>query len=232
MKLKKKNLHIAIDGPVASGKSVGAKMLSKKLDILYVYSGAMYRAVAFLGLSQGLDLTEEKPLTKLLKANKIELKTASKDDRFCDVLLNGQDITDMLFSSRINWGSSQVGVFPKVREILVSYQKQITSNNPVVMEGRDITTVVLPKADLKIYMTADLKTRAKRRQADLKRQGESQNLKQVIESIKKRDYQDIHRQTNPLKIAPDAWVIDTTDLTIKQEVDLIINRLKEMNLVV
>lgn len=231
MKLKRKNLQIAIDGPVASGKSIGAVELAKKLGILYVYSGAMYRAVAWLGIKNGLGLKNEAPIIKLLKKNKITLAKTQNKDRFCDVYINDKDITDELFSPEIHWGSSQVAVFPKVRKILVKMQQQIASNQPVVMEGRDITTVVLPNADLKIYMTADLNTRAKRRQKDLLKKGDKFTLKEVEEMIKKRDYNDSHRKASPLIKAKDAWIINTSKLSISQEVQMIIKKLKEMNLI-
>lgn len=231
MKLKKKNLQIAIDGPVASGKSIGALKLAQKLDILYVYSGAMYRAVAWLGLKNNLDLKKEEPLAELLKKTKITLKKTRSPNRFCDVYVNSQDITDKLFSARIHWGSSQVAVFPKVRKFLVALQQQIAKNQAVVMEGRDITTVVLPKADLKIYMTADLTIRAKRRLSDLKNRGEDYSLCKVKEMISKRDKNDMNRKISPLCQAKDAWILDTTKLSIDEEVNLIINKLKELNLV-
>ena len=231
MKLKKKNLQVAVDGPVGAGKSIGASRLAKKLGALYVYTGAMYRAVAWIGLKHGLDLEKEKPLVKLLKKTKIELTKASKKGKICNVLVNDKDVTDKLFSSRIHWGSSRVAIFPQVRKHLVTLQKRIAEKQAVVMEGRDITTVVLPRADLKIYMTADLKIRAKRRLKDLLKAGEKTDLKEQIEKIKKRDYQDSHRKADSLKIAPDAWVLDTTSLSIDKEVEMIINKLKERNLV-
>lgn len=231
LKILKPNLQIAIDGPVGSGKSVGAYKLAKKLNVLYVYTGAMYRATAFIGLQHGLDLSQEDPLVSLLKQSRIELKKSSSLRRVCDVFINGQDETEELFSSRLHWGSSQVGIFPRVRKHLVKLQQEIARHQPVVMEGRDITTVVLPKADLKIYMTASLRVRALRRLKDLLKRGEKATLPQVIKEVKKRDYQDIHRQVDPLKITPDAWVLDTSKISINQEVDMIISRLKQLGLV-
>jgi len=231
LKLKKKNLQIAIDGPVAAGKSIGAYLLAKKLDILYVYTGAMYRAVAWLGLKHSLDLKKEEPLVKLLKKSKIDLDKPVKKGQVCRVEVNGRDITNQLFSSRIHWGSSQVAVFPKVRKHLVFLQKKIAENQPVVMEGRDITTVVLPKADLKIYMTADLQVRAERRLQDLLEKGEKATLNEVIKEIRKRDKNDSQRQTDPLRLASDAWVLDTTNLSIKEELEVIIKKLKKLGLV-
>lgn len=231
MRVLKANLQIAIDGPVGSGKSIGAHLLSKKLGILYVYTGAMYRAVALVGLQNKLDLTKEKPLMKVLKKTKIELKKPSKKNRVCNVLVNGNDITDKLFTPRIHWGSSQVGVFPKVRKHLVFLQQKIAKNQAVVMEGRDIATVVLPKADLKIYMTADVVVRAKRRLKDLLQIAEKISLKQVIKEIKKRDYNDSHRKADPLQLTADTWMLDTTSLTIQEELKAILSKLKKLNLI-
>ncbi|PIS08727.1 cytidylate kinase [Candidatus Beckwithbacteria bacterium CG10_big_fil_rev_8_21_14_0_10_34_10] len=231
IKIRKKLLHIAIDGPVAAGKSIGASRLAKRLGILYVYTGAMYRAVAYLGLRNGLDLEKEAPLVKLLKKSKIELKKPSQKDRVCDVFLDGHDITRKLFSPRIHWGSSQVGVFSEVRKELVKIQKNISKNHSVVMEGRDITTVVLPQADLKIYMTASLKVRAKRRLKDLKNSGVKTSLADLMKKIEKRDKQDSKRKASPLKIAANAWILDTSKLTILEEVEAIVKKLLKMGLV-
>ena len=161
----------------------------------------------------------------------MKLKPTKKKDRICTVLLNGKDITDKLFTPRVSWGSSQVGVFPKVREILVKKQQEMAENQAVIMEGRDITYRVLPKADLKIYMTADVKVRAKRRLKDLKKQGVKTTLKEVIKDTKKRDFQDSHRKADPLKVVEDVWVLDTSNMTIKEEVGAIIKKLKEMRLI-
>lgn len=231
MKVLKPNLQIAIDGPVASGKSIGAYELAKRLNILYVYTGAMYRAVAWIGLKSKLDLNKEEPLLEKLKKSTINLKKTTKKNRVCDILVNGKDITDELFSTRLHWGSSQVAVFPKIRKYLVYLQQQIAFNKAVVMEGRDITTVILPDADLKIYMTASLKERVKRRLMDLKKKGEKLSESQVRKEIEKRDFNDIHRKADPLKITKDSWVLNTSNLSIKEEVDLIIKKLKDLRLV-
>lgn len=230
MKLKK-NLQIAIDGPVAAGKSIGAHSLAQKLKILYVYTGAMYRAVAWTGIKAGLDLEKEKPLVRILKKTKIELAKPTKKGRVCDVLVNSEDVTDQLFSSRVHWGSSQVAIFPRVRKHLVALQQKIAEKQAVVMEGRDITTVVLPKADLKIYMTADLETRGKRRLDQMRNMGEKKSLAEMLKEIKKRDYQDAHRKVDPLKITFDAWVLDTSNLSIDEEVEMIIDKLREKGLI-
>ncbi len=231
MKILKKNLQIAIDGLVGAGKSVGAHRLAQRLGILYVYTGAMYRATALLGIQNNTDLKDEAKLIALLKKSTIKLMPASKKSRVCDVFIDAKDVTDELFSSQVNWGSSVVGLLPRVRKYLVKLQQEIAKGQAVVMEGRDITTVVLPQADLKIFLTAELKIRAKRRLKDLRQRGEKKTLEQVIEETVKRDYQDSHRQADPLRIVKGAWVLDTSNLTIDQEVDLMIKRLKAKKLV-
>ncbi len=231
MKILKKDLQIAIDGPVGAGKSVGAHRLAQRLGILYVYTGAMYRATALLAIKNNVDLQKENQLIALLKKSKIDLKPASKKSRVCDVFLNSKDVTEDLFFSQVHWGSSVVAILPQIRKYLVKLQQEISQNRAVVMEGRDITTVVLPQADLKIYMTADLKIRAERRREDLQKRGEKKTLDQVIEETVKRDYQDSHRKVDPLKIAQDAWVLNTSNLTVDQEVDLIIERLRQKKLI-
>lgn len=231
IKLKKKNLQIAIDGLVGSGKSIAASELAKKLGVLYVYTGAMYRAVAWLGLQKDLDLEKEEPLVKILKKAEIKLEKPSRKGRVCDVLVNDQDVTDELFSSRIHWGSAQVGRFPHVRKHLVALQQQIAQDQAVVMEGRDITSVVLPNADFKIYMTADLEMRARRCLKDLLKKGERVTFKEVLTEIKRRDYQDTHRAVDPLKKVPGAWVLDTTNLSVEEEIAMVIDKLKEQDLV-
>jgi len=230
-KLLKKNLQVAIDGPVAAGKSIAARMLAKKLGILYVYTGAMYRAVALLGFKNNLDLTKEDPLVELLEKSEIKLVPSKEKDKICTVLLNGQDITDELFTPRVSWGSSQVGILPKIRKILVKKQQEIAQNQPVIMEGRDITYRVLPNADLKIYMTANLDIREKRRWKDLRKKGIEKKLKEIIKETKKRDYQDSHRKTDPLKITKNAWVVNTSNMTIKEEINVVLKKLQEKGLI-
>jgi cytidylate kinase len=231
MKIKK-NLQIAIDGPVAAGKGTVAYLLSKKLSILYVDTGAMYRAAALLGLENGLDLTKETPLLKLLKETEIKLRVPHKDDgRFCTVLLNGKDVTWKIRKPRVSWGASQVAVFPAVRKHLVKLQKKIAVSQAVIMEGRDITTVVLPKADLKIFMIAIQKERAKRRHLQLKEMGRASSFKAVLLETKKRDKQDSQRKADPLKITKDVWVLDTTELTIPEVIKAILKKLRLLQLI-
>lgn len=227
----KKNLQIAIDGPVAAGKGTIASLIAKKLGILYVYTGAMYRAVGYLAKINNIDYKDEEEILAILKRTKISLKPANKRGRFCRVFLNGKEVTDELFTQDASWAASVVATLPKIREELVSQQKKIAQHQSVIMEGRDITTKVLPNADLKIFMTATVLERAKRRFKQLRKEGVKINLKTVIEETKKRDYQDSHRQVDPLRVAPDALFLDTTRLTIKEVVTIVLEKLKEKGLV-
>lgn len=227
----KKNLQIAIDGPVAAGKGTIASILSKKLKILYVYTGAMYRAVGYLAKKNGLDYQNEKGILKFLKKTKIILKPAFAKNRLCRVYLNNEEVTDKLFTQEASWGASAVGILPEVRKELVNRQKEIARGQSVIMEGRDIATRVLSDADLKIYLTASVLERAKRRLKQLEKEGIKANLSKVIEETKKRDNQDIHRKADPLQIVKDAYFLDTTKLSINKVVDKILTRLKKNKLI-
>jgi cytidylate kinase len=226
-----KNIKIAIDGPVASGKSTGAYLLSQKLDILYVYTGAMYRAAAWMGLENDIDLQNERELIELLEKKQLELTRPSEQDRVCNVLVDGEDITDQLFSSKVDWGSSVVATHGKVRKYLVDLQRKMAEGRSVVMEGRDIGTVVLPAADLKIYLTADQEVRARRKWQMLTERGEDKTYEEVLADVKKRDKQDKGRKINPLRKAEDAWVLDTTGLSVAEEIEKVIDKLEQIGLV-
>jgi len=231
MKLIKKNLQIAIDGPVGAGKSVTANLLAKRLGITYVYTGAMYRAVGYLASQNKVDWYDEPKVFSLLQKAKIELRPASHIGRFCDVFVSGEDVTDKLFNPEASQGAAAVATLPLIRKELVELQKAIANNHGVVMEGRDITTTVLPQADLKIYMTADTQLRAQRRLRDLQNKGFDKNLSEVLKETKDRDYQDSHRTTDPLQIVKDAWVLDTTDLTIEGTINTIVEKLNTIGLI-
>jgi len=232
MKILKPNLQIAIDGPVAAGKSNVAQRLSKELGILYVYTGAMYRAVGWLGRKHNLDLTKsEAELVKIVDKNPIILLPSHENGYICHVQINGEDITKQLFTHQASKDSSEVATLPGVRHLLVRAQKKIAENQPVVMEGRDITSVVLPSADLKVYMDADIEVRSKRRQKDLIKQGYNLTLEKVIQDTKDRDYQDTHRSITPLEIVQDAWVIDTTNLSMDEVIQAICTKLVSLKLI-
>ncbi len=231
MKLVKANLQIAIDGPVGAGKSVTANLLAKRLGIIYVYTGAMYRAVGYAASVHNIDWFNEQAVYELVKKTKIELRPTTHIGRFCDVFVNNEDVTEQLFTPKASEGSSAVATLPSIRRQMVEMQKEIADDKAVVMEGRDITTTVLPKADLKIYMTADIELRAQRRLRDLQNKGFDKSLEDVLQETKDRDYQDSHRSADPLQIVKDAWVLDTTNLTIENTIEAIVDKLVGMGLV-
>lgn len=223
-------MQIAIDGPVAAGKGTVAYLLSKKLKALYVDTGAMYRAVGLLSIQNNIPLTDEENIVKLLKKTKIDLKIPPSRSKYkCLVFLNNVDISHKIRTPEMSKAAASVAALPKVRKILVALQKNIAKNQSVVMEGRDITTRVLPNADLKIYLTALPKVRAQRRKIQLEEQGIKKSLSEVLKDTIERDSQDSSRKTDPLTITKDSWVLDTTNLTINQVVNKILISTSEVD---
>ncbi len=230
MKIEKKDLQIAIDGLVATGKSTVARRLAQKLGVLYVYTGAMYRVTAYLAYNNDLKYSQEDKILNILKNSNLELLPAQGFNYPCRVLLDNKDVTNRLFTPEISRGSSEVARLFKIRKYLVSIQRNIINGHAVVIEGRDIAQTVLPNADLKVYMDADIKVRAKRRFLDLKEHGFSQSLESVLKDTKKRDYVDTHRKADPLRKLDDSWVLDTTDLSIEEVVNAIMKEMVERGL--
>ena len=208
-------INIAIDGPVASGKSTIAKLLARKLGYTHIDSGAMYRCVALYAIKENVPLDDEKELTKLCESLTIELLPKGR------VICNQVDVTDELRSNEVSTAASLVSVFSGVRKQLVKQQQKIAEDKGVVMDGRDIGTVVLPDAELKIFQTASVASRANRRyQENLKKNIQTQ-YHELAKEINERDYADTHRQESPLKQADDAIVIDTSNLSIEEVVAVI-----------
>ncbi len=227
-----KSFQIAIDGPVAAGKGTVSRLLAQKLGFLYVDTGAMYRATALLALRQEIDLADEDQVVALLKKSKLEMRNPippkELDGRLTTVILDGEDVSWAIRTQKCGDGSSKVAVLPKLRHVLVQKQQEIAANQNVVMEGRDITFRVLPDADLKIFLTADVKSRATRRHMQYLTKGVDTTIEKVIEEIKERDKRDMQRDTDPLQIMPDAWVLDTSNLEIEEVVDLIIEKVEQI----
>lgn len=215
-----KVFSIAIDGPAGSGKSTIAKILSDKLGIVYVDTGAMYRTVAYYCFKNGVSTKNGQAVTAALNNICMDIKMA---DGIQHMILNGEDVTGLIRTAEIGQGASDVGVFVPVRDRLVEMQQQIAKKTSVVMDGRDIGTVVLPDAEVKIYLNADVEERAKRRLKDFAAQGKTDTLEEVIEQIKVRDNNDMTRDYNPLKKAEDAVEIDTTGMTIDEVVDNVLD---------
>ena len=212
---------IAIDGPSASGKSTTAKAVSKRLGFIHLDTGAMYRAVT-LGISESeIELNNHNEVKLYLKSLKIEF------DQNDQIILNGKNVTDSIRTVKISSNVSKVSAILEVREKMVQVQRNIAGDNNCVLEGRDIGTVVFPNADFKFFLIADITIRAKRRFSDLQESNELLTLNELIESIKKRDELDSKRDLSPLRQAKDAIVIDTSFLTIEQQVSRIVEIVKQ-----
>ncbi len=218
----KERLTIAMDGPAGSGKSTIAQRLAKKLDYLYLNSGSMYRAVTLLSLGEEGASTDVSMLTKLAKSCRIDFSDNGKI-----TLLNGEDVSDVLRTPEIDRAIVDIAQVPEVRHEMVKQQRRIGENGGIIVEGRDVTTVVFPDADLKFYINASVEERAKRRYAEQTAQGIETTLKQVEKEIRDRDQMDESREHSPLRAAKDAIVVDTTSMTISQAVDFVLNCVEE-----
>lgn len=228
-----KTFQIAIDGPVAAGKGTTAKMVAARLGYLYVDTGAMYRCLALFVKQNNIDFKDEQGIAELLnnKSPKVELSIPSeteKDGRLCTVKLNGEDVSWQIRTEEISSGVSVITQYGGVRDYITPLAREIGKTQNVVMEGRDITTVVLPDADLKIYMDADPKERAMRRHRELMSRGEDVSYQAVYDQLVERDKRDSERTIAPLKKAKNAWILDTTGMTIDQVAEVIVARVEEM----
>jgi cytidylate kinase len=211
---------IAIDGPAASGKSTLGAELARQLDYLYVDTGAMYRAATLAVLRRSIPVDEEPAVTTLVSEIDIDVCPPTKTDgRQNDILVNGVDVTWEIRSPAVDRNVSQVSTYPGVRDVLTRRQREIGMRGKVVMVGRDIGTVVLPDADLKIYLDASAETRARRRFLENEERGTSVSYEEILQDVKRRDHIDSTRELAPLRIAEDAIVIDSTQLNITQVFD-------------
>lgn len=209
---------IAIDGPAGAGKSTIARKTAAELGFIYVDTGALYRTVALAVKKAGASPEDEIQVVQVLKGTKVELKFVSGEQR---VFLNDIDVSDEIRSPEISMMASQVSAIGKVREFLFSLQQNIAKQNDVIMDGRDIGTVVLPHADVKIFLTATAEDRAKRRYDQLLQSGTVVDFDQLLEEIKQRDYNDMHREIAPLRQAEDAILVDTTGNTLEESIQLL-----------
>ena len=219
-------INIAIDGPAGAGKSSVAKEVSKRLGFIYIDTGALYRAIAYYVYSKGVqDFATEKVVPLLDEVN-IELKYIQDVQR---VFVNGIDVSDYIRTPNISLGASKVSAIPEVRSFLLYLQRDIARTNSVIMDGRDIGTVVLPNADLKIFLTASPEERANRRYNQLKDTPNCPCWEQILEDINQRDYNDIHRDIAPLKQSEDAILLDTSDMTQDQTITHILSLVREIS---
>ena len=224
-------LHIAIDGPVAAGKGTVARLVAQRLGLLYVDTGAMYRTTALIALRHEVSPEDELKVIEALQVSTIEMRNpllAEQDGRLTTVLLDGEDISWEIRTEKVSQNASKVAALKLVREHLVHKQQLIAEHQDVVMEGRDITYKVLPHASIKIYLTASPETRAKRRHFELQSRGQDVSFEHVYEELRERDDRDMNRAVDPLKITDDAWVLDTSSLSIEEVVELIVERAKSM----
>ena len=214
--VKHMGFNVAIDGPAGAGKSTIAKLVAKELKLIYVDTGAMYRTIGLYMLKQGIDIHDEEAVTGALPQVSV---TIGYDDKGLQRLyLNGEDVTDHIRTPEVSEAASVTSAYPEVREKLLDLQHDLARENDVVMDGRDIGTVILPNAQVKIFLTASVRVRALRRMKELLEKGEEVTLEQVEEEIRERDYRDSHRETAPLKQAEDAVLVDTSDLSIEEVV--------------
>jgi CMP/dCMP kinase len=223
--------QIAIDGPVAAGKGTVSRLIAERLNFLYVDTGAMYRVTAYLALQHNISFKDVPGLVNVIRDTEIQMHNPTpeeSDGRLTTVLLNGEDVSWKIRTEAVGNGAAQVAQVKEVREILVEKQQKIASTQNVVMEGRDITYKVLPDAHLKIYLTGKDFVRANRRHLQLQSRGQDVSFEEVFIDLRDRDHLDMTREADPLKIVPEAWVLDTSDLTIMQVVEMIVSKAKVM----
>lgn len=224
-------LQIAIDGPVGSGKSHVASALAKELGITYLYTGAMYRACALIAQQHTISFKDEEHIIPILQQTTIDLQPVSEESSLpCRVTVNGEDVTEALFTPELDQGASDISMLSAVRALMVKRQQEMASGRSVVMEGRDIGLRVLPNAHIKIFLTASLEERAKRRQQQYEKRGISKTFETILEETKKRDIQDTTREADPLQKLSESWEYDTTGKNPEIVIAEIIRELKKRQL--
>lgn len=206
-------ISVAIDGPSGAGKSSLAKRLAKELGYLYVDTGAMYRAIGLYAKRAGADTKNAAAVEALLPQVRVELKYVDGAQR---VLLCGEDVSEAIRAEEIGMAASDVSAHPAVRRFLLDTQRNMALTHDLLMDGRDIGTVILPNATVKIFLTASPEARAKRRMLELQQKGQPAEYETVLEDIRQRDWQDTHRETAPLKQAEDALLVDTSELDFEE----------------
>lgn len=218
------SFNIAIDGPAGAGKSTIAKRLAKELGFIYVDTGAMYRAMALYFLRSGIAKEDEAAISKAAREVDVTIRYENGEQQ---VLLNGENVNGLIRKEEVGNTASVTSAYGEVRKKLVELQQQLAEQVDVIMDGRDIGTVVLPKAQVKIYLTASVETRAKRRYDELTEKGQNCELKEIEQDIADRDYRDMHREISPLKQAEDAVLVDSSHMGIEEVVETIKSIYKE-----
>jgi len=215
-----KIFQIAVDGPSGAGKSTVAKAVAKKLNIEYIDTGAMYRALGLKLLNMSVDFDDQDEIKRILLETDIDFKDG-------DIILDGQVVSHLIRTPEVSMAASRCSAYPFVREKLVKIQQNMGKNKSVIMDGRDICEVVFPEAEYKYFITASDEERASRRYKELKEKGENTDFEEVLKAIRERDHNDMTRDASPLSKAADAEEIDTTGMTIEQVVDYICGKIKE-----
>lgn len=205
--------NVAVDGPAGAGKSTIAKAVARELNLIYVDTGAMYRAIALFMLREGVDLSDRQAIIE--KCPQADV-TIGYVDGVQVVFLNGENVNGFLRTEEVGEAASVISPIPEVRKNMVALQKELAAYSDCIMDGRDIGTCVLPHAQLKIYLTASSEVRAKRRYDELAAKGTESDFQKIKADIEERDYRDMHRETSPLKQAEDATVVDTSDMTVEE----------------
>ena len=218
-------INVAIDGPAGAGKSTIARKAASELGFIYVDTGALYRTVALNALRNGVkDTKNSEEVIPTLKTAEVSLKFIDGEQH---VFLRDEDVSTEIRQNEVSMAASNVSSIPEVRTFLFDLQRNIAKNNDCIMDGRDIGTVVLPDAKIKIFLTASPEARADRRFKELQEKGQDVQYDTILKEIKERDYQDMNRATAPLKQAEDAVLVDTTEIGLEESVELMINTIKE-----
>ena len=218
-------INVAIDGPAGAGKSTIARKAASELGFIYVDTGALYRTVALNALRNGVkDTKNSEEVIPTLKTAEVSLKFIDGEQH---VFLRDEDVSTAIRQNEVSMAASNVSSIPEVRTFLFDLQRNIAKNNDCIMDGRDIGTVVLPDAKIKIFLTASPEARADRRFKELQEKGQDVQYDTILKEIKERDYQDMNRATAPLKQAEDAVLVDTTEIGLEESVELMINTIKE-----
>lgn len=220
-----KTVSIAIDGPSGAGKSTLARRVAATLGYVYVDTGAIYRSIGYFMSSRNVPLAEEQAVVKHLSDVQVELHYG--EDGLQHMVVNGEDVTSKIRTPEMSMAASAVSAYPGVRAFLLEMQRKLARTHNVVMDGRDIGTVVLPDAEIKIFLTASPEARAKRRMLELEQRGMKEPFEKVLKEIEERDYNDIHRAAAPLRQAEDAILLDTTNLNFEESEQAILRLIRE-----
>jgi len=218
------SINIAIDGPAGAGKSTIAKRVAKEMGYIYVDTGAMYRSLALYFIRLGIDKDDEARISEAVKDADVTIKYVNGEQQ---VLLNDENVTGLIRTEEVGNMASASSVYSSVRSKLLDLQRNLAASNDVIMDGRDIGTCVLPNAQVKVFLTASVDTRADRRYKELIEKGENPDLDKIKKDIEERDYRDSHRENAPLRQADDATLVDSSNMSIEEVVDAIINLCKD-----